>query len=171
MVAKRIPLVHEIGDPREFMNYKHGEITHYNYMPPTIEVKDKDVFICDNSGPGGLGDPIERDPAQQKEDLDAGLTNADISRRVYGIEAKYDEKAKLWKVDEAVTKKLRDAKRKERLSRAMPVKQWWQQTRQRVAGKQYDPLLVEMYRSSMKMSEGFAREYKGFWGLPGEFTY
>jgi acetone carboxylase, alpha subunit len=171
MVAKRIPLLHEIGDPREFMNYKHGEIIHYNLMPPTIEVKDKDVFICDNSGPGGLGDPIERDPALQKADLDAGLTNIDISRRVYCIEASYDDKAREWKIDEAATRKLREAKKKERLSRGVPVMQWWQQARQHVANKQFDPLLVEMYRSSMKMSEKFTREYKDFWGLPNEFAF
>jgi acetone carboxylase alpha subunit len=49
--------------------------------------------------------------------------------------------------------------------------QWWQQARQNVANKQFDPLLVEMYRSSMKMSEKFTREYKDFWGLPNEFAF
>ncbi len=29
--------------------------------------------------------------------------------------------------------------------------------------KHLDPLLAEMYRSSMKLSEGFTREYKDFW--------
>jgi len=170
LVSKRLPLIHEIGDPREFKNYKYGDVMYFNYMPPTIEVKDKDLLVVDNTSPGGLGDPVERDPALQKADLDNGLTNLDITRRIYCIEASYDGKAKEWKIDEEATKKLREAKRKERLSRGVPVEEWWQKSRQRLLKKDIDPLLLEMYRSSMKLSQNFTREFKNFWGLSNDFA-
>ena len=90
---------------------------------------------------------------------------------MYCIEARYDEKAREWRIDEKATGKLREAKRRERLARGTPVEKWWQQARARIVEKRLDPLLIEMYRSSMKLSEGFTREYKDFWGLPGDFTF
>ncbi len=171
LVNKRLPLVHEIGHPKEFLSYPHGDIMYFDYMPPCMEVFDKDVYVVDNSSAGGLGDPIERDPALQKADLDNGLTNEEISRNMYCIAVHYDQKAKEWKVDDEETKRLRAAKRKERLSRGVPVAQYWQQARQRILDKKLDPLLQEAYRSSMKLSEGFTRDYKNFWALPDDFAF
>ena len=51
------------------------------------------------------------------------------------------------------------------------MEEWWRKARQRLVDKQLDPLLIEMYHSSMKLSEGFTREYKDFWGLPNDFTF
>ena len=56
-----------------------------------------------------------------------------------------------------------------RLSRGVPVEQWWQKSRKRLADKDIDPLLTEMYQSSMKMSENFTREFKDFWAMPDDF--
>jgi acetone carboxylase alpha subunit len=170
-VNKRLPLIHETGHPKEFLKYPYADIKYFNHMPPCMEVFDKDVFVCDNSSAGGLGDPIERDPALQKADLDNCLTNEEISRNMYCIAVHRDEKAKEWKVDEDGTKKLRAAKRKERLSRGVPVEEYWQKARQRILEKNLDPLLVEAYRSSMKLSEGFTRDYKDFWALPNDFGF
>ncbi|MFO8102430.1 MAG: hydantoinase B/oxoprolinase family protein [Dehalococcoidia bacterium] len=171
MVDNRIPLVHEIGDPRQFRNQEHAEVFYYDHMPPAVEVQENDQMIVDNGSAGGLGDPIERDPALQKADLDKGLTNEEISRNIYCVAAIYDEKTREWQVDEKETRKLREEKRSERLSRAVPVRQWWGQTRQRLAAKDLHPLLVEMYQSSMRMSHNFTSEYKDFWALPEDFSY
>jgi acetone carboxylase, alpha subunit len=170
-VNNRLPLVHEVGHPKEFLSYPHGDIMYFDYMPPCMEVFDKDVYVVDNSSAGGLGDPIERDPALQKADLDNGLTNEEISRNMYCIAVHYDEKAKEWKVDDEETRKLRAAKRKERLSRGVPVEQYWQQARQRILDKKLDPMLREAYQSSMKLSQGFTRDYKDFWALPDDFAF
>lgn len=171
LVDNRIPLIHEIGDPREFMNQEHAEVFYHNYMPPAVEVFDKDQLVVDNTSAGGLGDPIERDPALQKADLDNGLTNEEISRNVYCIEASCNEKTEEWNIDEEATKKLREEKRKQRLARGVPVEQWWQKSRQRLQNKDIDPLLLEMYQSSMKLSEGFTQEFKDFWALPDELVF
>jgi acetone carboxylase alpha subunit len=170
-VSKKLPLLHEIGDPKEFLKYPYADITYFNHMPPCIEVFDDDVLVSDNSSAGGLGDPIERDPALQKADLDSGLTNQEISRNMYCIAVHYDEKAKEWNIDDEETKKLRAAKRKERLSRGIPVEEYWLKARRRLLEKKLDPLLQEAYRSSMKLSEGFTRDYKDFWALPSDFAF
>ena len=117
-----------------------------------------------------MGDPIERNLKLQKEDLDNGLTNAEISRNIYCIEATYEEKEKEWKIDVDGTKKLREKKRKERLTRGVPVEKWWQKSRQRLLDKDIDPLLIEMYQSSMKLSESFTQEFKDFWAMPDDFS-
>jgi acetone carboxylase alpha subunit len=171
LIEKKLPLLHEIGHPKEFLNYPHADIINLPHIPPTIEVRDKDLFISDNGSAGGLGDPIDRDPALQKADLDNCLTTKEISRNIYCIEVCYDEKVKQWRIDDEATKKLRKAKRDERLSRGVPVEQWWQKARQRLIDKELDPLLAEMYSSSMKLSENFTREFKDFWGLPNDFTF
>jgi acetone carboxylase alpha subunit len=171
LIDKRLPLMHEIGDPREFLNYPYADVVNLPHIPPTIEVQDKDLFISDNGSAGGLGDPVDRDPALQKADLDSSLSTEDITRNIYCIAANYNEKARQWEIDEKATKKLREAKRKERLSRGVPVEQWWQKARQSLLGKDLDPLLTEMYSSSMKLSEDFTREFKDFWGLPNDFTF
>jgi len=170
MIDKKLPLIHEIGHPSQFENQKNADVFHYDHIPPTIEVFDKDFLVTDNGAAGGLGDPIERNPALQKANLDNGQTNLDITKNIYCIEASYDGKAKEWKIDEEGTQKLREMKRKERLARGVPVEQWWQKARQRILDKDLDPLLLEMYQSSMKLSEGFTREFKDFWDLPDEFT-
>jgi len=171
MLERRVPLVHGIGDPREFRNQEHADVFYYDHMPPAVEVQDKDVLIVDNGSAGGLGDPIERDPALQKADLDNGLTNEDITRRLYCISARYNEKNREWTINEKETQKLRETRRKERLSRGVPVRQWWQQSRQRLLKGRVNGLLGEMYQSSMGMSEGFAREFREFWGLPEDFSF
>jgi hypothetical protein len=50
------------------------------------------------------------------------------------------------------------------------VEEWWQKSRQRLLKKDIDPLLLEMYRSSMKLSQNFTREFKDFWGLSNDFA-
>lgn len=170
-MEKRLPLfLHGLDHPSEFIERFPGEVITLNHMPAPMEVKEGDVFFGDNASPGGLGDPIERSLALQKSDLDSGLTNEEISRNIYCIEANVDEMTKEWEIDGDATKKLREKKRKERLSRGVPVEQWWQQSRQRLLDKDLDPLLTEMYRSSMKLSGDFTREYKDFWALPNDFS-
>jgi len=171
MVEKRIPLIHEIGDPREFPDQPHADVFYYNHMPPVIELRDKDVLIVDNASAGGLGDPIERDPKLVKADLDDELCTEWIARNIYCVASRYDSKAKAWAIDEAATKELREAKRKERLARAVPVQKWWGKARQRLLKKDLDPLLIEMYQSSMKLSPNFTQAYREFWALPEGFGF
>jgi len=170
VIDKRQPIIHKIGHPAEFRNMKDPEVIYYDHIPPTIEVHDGDILAVDNAGAGGLGDPIEREPGLVKADLDSWLTTEEIARNIYCVQVSYDEKAKEWRVDEAATRKLREAKRKQRLARGVPTEEWWQKSRHRLMTGDLDDLLVEMYHSSMKMSQAFTQEFRDFWALPEDFT-
>lgn len=171
-MEKREPLfLHGMDHPAEFIDRFPGEVIPLSHMPAPMEVRNGDVVFSDNGSAGGLGDPIERNLSLQKADLDNGLTNEEISRNVYCIATSYDEKTKEWSIDEEATRKLREDKRKQRLSRGVPVEQWWQKSRQRLESKDIDPLLTEMYHSSMKLSESFTQDFKDFWALPAEFSF
>ena len=44
-----------------------------------------DVFIHDQPGPGGWGDPLERDPLRVLRDVANELVSADSARDDYGV--------------------------------------------------------------------------------------
>ena len=171
LITGRQSLVHEIGHPAEFRNRVPGEVNFFTHMPPPIEVGEGDVLLSASTSGGGLGDPIERDPALVKADLDNGLTTEDIARNIYCVAASFDSKSETWVVEYPATEDLRQAKRRERLARGQPTKQWWEKARKRVMTKDIDDKLVEMYQSSMKLSQTFAAEYRDFWALPDDFNF
>lgn len=171
MIDRREPLIHEIGNPAEFVKLVPGEVVRFNEMPPPIDVCKDDMMVGVPPGAGGLGDPIERDPKLVKADLDNGLTTEEIARNMFCVAATFDEKSKTWKIDNTSTAKLRQVKRKERLKRGQPVSQWWGKARKRLMKKDLDVKLVEMYQNSMKMSQPFTREFREFWAFPEEFSF
>ena len=171
LIDRREPLIHEIGNPAEFVKLVPGEVVRFNQMPPPINVCKDDMMVGVPPGAGGLGDPLERDPKLVKADLDNGLTTEEIARNMFCVAATFDEKSKAWRIDNTATAKLRQAKRKQRLTRGQPVSQWWGKARKRLMKKDLDVKLVEMYQNSMKMSQPFTREFKEFWAFPEEFSF
>jgi len=171
LLDRREPLLHEIGNPAEFKSRVPGVVTRFTHMPPPIEAHEGDMFITAAPGTGGLGDPIERDPGLVKSDLDNGLATEEMAKNIYCVAATFDGKSKAWKIDYAATANLRQAKRKERLARGRPMRQWWGKARERLMEKNFDGKLVEMYQNSMKMSQPFTREFREFWDLPEEFSF
>ncbi|MBP1687508.1 MAG: 5-oxoprolinase [Deltaproteobacteria bacterium] len=170
--GERRPLVHEIGHPAR-PNYEQAitaNIWHPHHIPEPFALRNGDITIDAHGAPGGFGDPIERDPAAVKRDLDSGLTTPDIAERIYCVEASYDTATQSWAVDAPATARRRAAKRAERLRRAVPVQQWWRAARQRFTAHTLPPLISEMYASSMRLSEPFAREFRAFWGLPNNWN-
>ena len=135
-----------------------------------MEIFEGDLCVAANASGGGLGDPIERDPALITADLDNGMTTEWQANSIYCVKPVYDEEKKHWKVDESATDELRDAKRKERQSKAMPAREWWEKSRQRVKDRNMDSKILEMYQSSMRLSESFTQEFKDFWALSDDFS-
>jgi N-methylhydantoinase B/oxoprolinase/acetone carboxylase alpha subunit len=162
MIAERKPLLHELGHPAELgrrVEEAGGTMTEYGLIPPYVEVYDGDFVCTFTASGGGLGDPIERKTALITADMDNGLTTDWQARNIYCVDASYDETAKGWRVNETATDELRRAKRRERLERAVPVKDWWRKSRQRLMENDLDAQLLEMYGSSAKLSPSFAREF------------
>ncbi len=170
LMEKREPMHFELGDPRDLAERFPGQVSDHGLIPAPVEIFEGDLCVSANASAGGVGDPIERIPQSITADLDDGLTTEWQASNVYCIKANYDEDAQKWNIDESATEDARQAKRKERLSRGMPAKDWWQKSRQRVVDGNMDSKITEMYQSSMKMSEAFSQEYKDFWALPDDFN-
>ena len=169
----KLPLIHNAGHPAEFENRVReagGTMTEFGLIPPYTEVHDGDYMCTLTASGGGLGDPIERDPALTVADMDNGLITEWQATNIYCVKSTLDSGNQQWQVDEAATAELRDAKRRERLARAVPVKEWWEKSRQRVMDRKMDGQLLEMYQSSMRLSASFTREFKDFWALPDDFN-
>jgi acetone carboxylase alpha subunit len=170
LMEKREPIFHELGHPSDLKERFPGEVIDTGLIPAPMEVFEGDLMASVTASGGGLGDPIERDPGLITDDLDNGLTDEWQAENIYCVKTSYDEKEKQWSADDAGTEELRKAKRKERLSRGVPAKEWWQKARQRVVDRKLDHQIVEMYQSSMRLSESFTQEYKDFWALPDDYN-
>jgi len=170
-IERREPLFFELGHPaRPAYEMLDAEVLHPHHMAAPMEVKDHDILFTAIGSPGGYGDPIERDLEAIRVDLDDGLADRQIAEDVYCAQVHFDESTKQWRVDPEGSERRPDAKRAERLARAVPVQQWWQSRRVRLLEHDLDPKLAEMYSSSMRMSEPFAAEFKEFWALPADWS-
>jgi acetone carboxylase alpha subunit len=169
-MEKQQPLTYELGHPATLQDRFPGEVYDCGLIPAPRELFEGDLLATNNASGGGIGDPIERNPAGVKADLDDGLCTEWQARSIYCVEVRYDEEAKEWVVDEAATTELRQEKRKERSGRGVPVKEWWQKSRARLLERDIDPQLLEMYGSSAKLSPAFAQEFRDFWGLPDDYA-
>ncbi|MFC0527320.1 hydantoinase B/oxoprolinase family protein [Phytohabitans kaempferiae] len=82
----------------------------------TMEVGAGDVLVSVSQGGGGLGDPIEREPAAVLDDVRDGLVTAAGAYRDYAVVVTGEPADP--RVDEDATARLRDGRRRERIGRA-----------------------------------------------------
>lgn len=169
-MEKREPLFFELGDPRDIAERFPGEVSDHGLIPAPVMLQEGDLCVAANASGGGCGDPIERNPSMIVEDMDNGLTTQWQASSVYCVKTSYNEELKTWEVDETATAELRKSKLQERLGKGVPAKDWWQKTRQRVIKRNMNDKIIEMYQSSMRLSENFTQEYKDFWSLPDDFV-
>ncbi len=174
VIARGLPLPKVEGDPRnpDIKRLLKGDISLIKMWWCSDEVlKDYDLIqLCYYTNNGGYGDPIERDADLIRSDLGLGFTSVEACRNIYCAEAAYDEGKGQWSIDAKGTEKLRESRRKERLKRGVPFKDWWQKTSKKIMKREMDPLLLEMYQSSMDRGPKFADEFRRFWGLPQDFN-
>jgi len=91
---------------RLLSNGEERELTAKVTMTP---MRRGDVFIHDQPGPGGWGDPLERDPGLVARDVRYGLVSAAQAQSGYGVVLTADQQPDL-----AATQRRREAARKER---------------------------------------------------------
>jgi acetone carboxylase gamma subunit len=103
-------------------------------------------------GGAGLGDPLLRDAAAVERDVREGHLLPRFAESVYGVSD-------------------RDAFRRRRLERGIPVREWMAAERERVLAQAYAEQVKAMYAESMRLSPKWAAEYRGFWDLPEDFDY
>ncbi len=176
VIEQRKPLVHGITFPEK--DDMKENVAGKLYVETSTSrhfkavAKAGDLLQCAYGGnAGGFGDPIKRDPALAKNDLDSGLLTLERCRRVYSIEAKYEEKVEEWVIDEQKTAALREKRRRERLAKGIPAKEWWQVRRQDIIEGKMPPLLKKAYNGSLEKGQVWAEEFRKFWDLPRDFTF
>lgn len=69
-------------------------------------------------------------------------------------------------MDAARTVERRAQLRRERIARAVPVREWMKQERERILAKDASIQVRHMYASSFAGSEPFRRQFQSFWSLP-----
>lgn len=172
LIAEGKPLPAQLGHPAhpDFASMLKGDIWLPHHVPEPFELQTGDVVVDANGAAGGYGDPLEREPGRILRDLEDGSTTVDIAERIHGAVCHQREDDGCWEIDAAATSALREQHRKDRKARAVPVHDWWQGARQRLARREFHPLIAEMYGSSMAMSPAFADEFRAFWALPATWT-
>jgi hypothetical protein len=79
-------------------------------------LSEDDVVIARNSGGGGWGDPLERDPEFVLADVRAGATSIEWAAKGYGVVIGDDG------IDVAATERKRQAMRRARTSGTQPLR-------------------------------------------------
>lgn len=177
LIEARQPLVHERGDPvePELAKRVKAAVLETNLTAPFMtpsQLHEYDLVVHPNPGGEPLGDPIERDPALVKYDLDNGWTRPWVAAEIYGVVASYDEESEEWKIDEAATERRRREIRETRKARGVPFRKWWEGERQRILAKEdMSEAVLEMWRSSLELSPDYGQELRAFWNLPPDFTF
>jgi hypothetical protein len=129
-----------------------------------------DLYLSFLKGGPGLGDPLARLPEDVQTDLDEGVLLPDFAGRVYGAVVKDGEGAP--EVDREATEQRRRELLDQRARRAVPVSEWIERERaERVLPREVIAPIADMYRSSMRLSPAWAREFREFWELDEEFAF
>ncbi|MDX0366062.1 5-oxoprolinase [Sinorhizobium meliloti] len=169
---RREPLAHTPGtDPlvSDFERTYKGEQVWEEGPYITRPHKAGDIFSHAYNGGGGFGDVLERDPIKTAWDVENGFLTREAAEKVFGIILKEDaEGYPQANIDATVAR--RAELRKKRLKQAIPVSEWIAREQRRVEASDFAPEVAKMYRSAMKLSPRFSRDFKEFWGLASDFA-
>jgi N-methylhydantoinase B/acetone carboxylase alpha subunit len=133
------------------------------------EYDERDLYLSVNRGGAGLGDPLERDPADVEDDLNGEHIQPRYAERVYGVYIEETEDG--YEVDPEKTAERRTEIRAERAQKATPVSEWLDERRDEVENEEFIPVVKRMYNESIELSEEWGDHFREFWDLPEEFTF
>ena len=113
MRASNLAQRHRAGRLPVEVSELEGDLEEMGPKPGLIELRPGDVFETSWQGGGGLGDPLDRNPASVAADCQAGHYTARFAERIFGVVVSADG---LVAADATAT--LRDRLRRERLAGA-----------------------------------------------------
>ncbi len=175
LIAKQEPLAHGHGYPSKGdleENIKGRLFQENAYASVKTRCKHGDwAQLCAGAHAGGIGDPTKRSTELVKKDLDNGLLTIESARRIYCVEAKYDEEQEEWVIDEKQTLEMRIRKRKERLSKGIPMKDWWKNRRKDLLAGNLPEILQRAYNGSLLKGERWPSGFRAFWDLPSDYSF
>ena len=127
-----------------------------------------DLYLNYLRGGPGFGDPFDREPKAIEKDLNEKFLLPEFAKKVYGAVFAQDAKG-VFSVDAAGTQARRAELRKERLARAVPVREWMKEERERIINKHASQAVQHMFATSFALSEKFTKQFKDFWSLPADW--
>jgi N-methylhydantoinase B/acetone carboxylase alpha subunit len=133
-------------------------------------MKHGDLYYSPMNGAGGLGDPLERRTELIEADLDGSFALPRYAEKVYGAAVSRDEEG-FWHVDAEATEGRREEMREERARRAVPVKDFLAQERERLLAGGFREEVRRMYNQSLELSEDWKKWFLAFWDLPEDFRF
>jgi hypothetical protein len=120
-----------------------------------------DLYLCMFRGAAGVGDPLERPYDSVLADVEGEYLLPRYAESLYGVV----------EGDPDGTERRRAEMREERGRRAVPVREWMKSERQRILDADMVEPIQRMYAESIRLSERWAREFRGFWDLPDDFDF
>jgi N-methylhydantoinase B/acetone carboxylase alpha subunit len=171
LVKNQRPYPVRDGDPAESeilklvdaKNIQSDKLT--TTLPEPFE--EGDLYLSLLNGGTGLGDSIERAPELIEKDLNGDYLLPRYAESIYGAHVVKEDGR--YRVDQKKTLVKRQKMRERRAQEAVPVKEWMEAERQRIINGEFIKPVRELYRSSMTLSESWAKEFKEFWGLAGDY--
>lgn len=143
--------------PLEVENYET-----YDYDTPPVEVEEGDMYVSAAGASSGWGDPIERKPELIEEDLNESNISPDVARRIYGAVIEEDDSG-YWSVDQEETEERRDELREERIEKAQPVQDWWEEERESFKEGDFESDIVEKMYKECSYWDKFHERVTTFW--------
>ncbi len=146
------------------------ELLDRNAKNVPVTTGEYDIYVSVLSAGHGVGDVLDRRVEDVIEDLNEDLLLERFALSAYGVVASRGEDGK-WTADLAATEARREEIRKQRLERSVPVSEWLEQQRPRVARMDFSKQTRKMFRESLGLSTWWAEAFRDFWKLPGDWTF
>ena len=133
---------------------------------PDWQVEDGDLIYVATEMGSSWGEPLDREPERVRDDLVQGWISPAVAETVYGVVASGE--GGTCTVDAEATAAARAALKAKRKERAIAVKEWWGQERERVREGDLPELTRAMYRDCLK-HQTFRDSFLPFWQLPEDY--
>ena len=150
-VQKGLPIPHSIKELLEIYGDKVEEIYPSYSMTP---MQEGDMVASQTWAGGGSEDPIERDPVSIVNDLENKLTTLETAKDVY---CAFIDPETL-DVDEQKTQTMREARKKERLEKGVPGRQYVARLVERREKRDFPMPMLNCFDELSSFSSGFVAE-------------
>jgi len=153
LIDRQSPIPYEVEQIAQFLK---GE---YISSPPTVaarELRSGDMWVAtSHGGGGGLGDPIEREPALIIKDIEDKIASLEVAQKVYCV-AIHPETLE---VDHKETKRLREERRRERLKRGEPGIKYLKRIVDAREEKRLPKVVIDFFNETGKFCPPFKMEF------------
>jgi N-methylhydantoinase B/oxoprolinase/acetone carboxylase alpha subunit len=170
LIEKRLPLPRNVFEVIDALNrrvLKADEVYFYKTHDVTPRLKYYDMFGIVHKGGAGYDDPINRDPKLVVRDAEMGFVSKEYAERIHGVVLKCE--GGKWIADLEATLRKRQAIKRERIAKAIPVKDFMEKERERILAKDLPEHVLRCFRDCMKISKRFKEEFYEFWNLEENF--